>query len=141
MSMDAAELKRVPLFAALPDEDREELVSAARVTEHTVGDTLADQGGYGHRFHLILEGSGVVRRDEIEVARVGPGDFVGEIALLGGGHATATVTCTMPTRCLTLAREPFYEVLQAHPAIALRILEVVCRRISQETLTATGNLA
>ena len=57
---------------------------------------------------------------------------MGEIGLLGGGAATATVRSTAPTRCLELRRERFWEVLEAEPAIALRILEVVCRRMVRE---------
>ncbi|MFN2590101.1 MAG: Crp/Fnr family transcriptional regulator, partial [Actinomycetota bacterium] len=76
------------------------------------------------------------------VATVGPGDFIGEVALLGGGTATATVRCTQPTTCLTIWREAFWKVLEREPAIALRILEVVCRRLEQELRgSPTANLA
>ena len=95
----------------------------------------------GHRFHLILDGEARAERGGDEVGTVGRGEFVGEIGLLGGGAATATVRCTAPTRCLELRRERFWEVLEAEPAIALRILEVVCRRLVRETGTGpTANL-
>jgi CRP-like cAMP-binding protein len=42
------------------------------------------------------------------------------------------VRATQPIRCLTLRREVFWEILEAEPAIALRILEVVSRRLVQE---------
>jgi CRP-like cAMP-binding protein len=96
----------------------------------------------GYRFHLLLDGQAVAERGGVVVGTVSAGEFVGEIGLLGGGPATATVRCTRPTRCLTLRRERFWEVLEAEPAIALRILEVVCRRIVAESQAgATHNLA
>jgi CRP-like cAMP-binding protein len=87
-----------------------------------------------------MEGSAVVERDGRQINEVGPGDFVGELGLLGGGPSTATVRCTEPARCLTLRREDFWAVLEAEPAIALRILEVLSRRLVRELRTgATAN--
>ena len=129
---DLDRLRRVGVFSVLETGELERLYDAARVTEHSPGDALTEEGAIGYRFHLIIEGSASVERGGRELARLGDGDFVGEISLLGGGHATATVRVTDPTRCVTLQRERFWEVLQAEPQIALRILEVVARRLEQE---------
>lgn len=129
---DIEQLKRATVFSVLSDEQLERIAAAATETQHPKGETLTEQGVIGHRFHLILEGAAEVDRDGERVAEVRPGDFVGEIGLLGGGPSTATVRCTEATRCLTLRREAFWEVLEAEPAMALRILEVVSRRMVQE---------
>lgn len=130
--VDLEWLRKVTVFSVLAPEQLGRLAEAAEVTEHPEGDLLTEEGVLGHRFHLILEGGAVVDRGGTEVATIGPGDFVGEIGLLGGGPSTASVRCTAPTRCLTLRREAFWLVLEEEPAIALRILEVVCRRLEQE---------
>jgi CRP-like cAMP-binding protein len=138
---DVERLKRSSLFSALTDEQVRRFVEAATVTEHPAGETLTEQGTLGHRFHLILEGAADVERDERRIASLGEGDFVGELGLLGGGPSTATVRCTRPTRCLTLRREVFWRVLEEEPALALRILEVLSRRLVRELRTgATANL-
>jgi CRP/FNR family transcriptional regulator, cyclic AMP receptor protein len=140
MDTEVDRLRRATLFSALGDEEIGRFVKAATVTDHPVGETLTEQGAMGHRFHLLLEGTAVVERDGKQIAEVGPGEFVGELGLLGGGPSTATVRCTLPTRCLTLRREDFWEVLEAEPAIALRILEVLSRRLVRELRTgATAN--
>lgn len=126
------DLRKVTVFAVLDDGQLDTLARAGQATDHPEGDALTEEGAVGHRFHLLLEGRAVVERGGTEVARIGPGDFVGEIALLGGGRSTATVRCTEPTRCFQLRREPFWRVLEEEPGIALRILEVVCRRLEQE---------
>lgn len=139
--IDVDRLRRATVFSALGEEEINRFVDAAAVTEHREGETLTEQGALGHRFHLVIEGAADVDRDGRRLATVGPGDFVGELGLLGGGPSTATVRCTEPTTCLTLRREAFWEVLEAEPAIALRILEVLSRRLVRELRTGhTANL-
>ena len=138
--VDVDRLRRVTLFSALGEDEVKRFVDAATVTQHPAGEALTEQGTLGHRFHLLLEGAAEVERDGRRLGSVGPGDFVGELGLLGGGPSTATVRCTEPTTCLTLRREAFWEVLEAEPAIALRILEVVSRRLVRQLRTgATAN--
>jgi CRP-like cAMP-binding protein len=135
-------LKRTTLFSALTEEQSSRLFESGDITQHAVGETLADEGSHGHRFHLILEGKTEVERGGRLIDTVGQGEFIGEISLLGGGTSTATVRCTEPTTCLTIWREPFWELLEAEPAIALRILEVVCRRLERELRgSPTANLS
>jgi CRP-like cAMP-binding protein len=135
--IDPDALRRVTVFSTCTPEQLRRLAEAATATDHATGELLAEQGVIGHRFHLLLEGAAEAERDGEVVGVVRAGEFVGEIGLLGGGPATATVRCTEPTRCLTLRRERFWEVLEAEPAIALRILEIVCRRIVGEGQAAT----
>jgi CRP/FNR family transcriptional regulator, cyclic AMP receptor protein len=142
VSADIAQLKRATVFSVLSNEQLERMVDAATETEHSVGEALTEQGVIGHRFHLILDGTAEVERDGEHIADLGRGDFVGELGLLGGGPSTATVRATGPIRCLTLQREAFWEVLEQEPAIALRILEVVSRRMVQQARADHGtNLA
>jgi CRP/FNR family cyclic AMP-dependent transcriptional regulator len=132
VDVDPESLRRSEIFSALSNDQLSRVIQVAEVTEHPSGEVLTEEGGIAYRFHLLLEGSALVSRGAETVAHVGPGDFVGEIGLLGGGRSTATVRCDAPTRCLTLRREEFWAVLEAEPAIALRILEVVSRRLERE---------
>jgi cAMP-dependent protein kinase regulator len=140
VTVDPQRLKRATVFSVLADEQLDRIVEAASETEHAEGEALTEQGVLGHRFHLILDGTAEVERDGEHLADLGRGDFVGELGLLGGGPSTATVRATSRIRCLTLQREAFWKVLEDEPAIALRILEVVSRRMVQETGAHT-NLA
>jgi len=134
-------LRRATVFSTCTTEQLRRLAEAATVTQHPAGELLAEEGVIGHRFHLFLEGAADAERDGAVVGGVRAGEFVGEIGLLGGGPATATVRCTEDTRALTLERERFWELLEAEPAIALRILEIVCRRlVGEEQATQTQNL-
>jgi CRP/FNR family transcriptional regulator, cyclic AMP receptor protein len=130
--IDPEALRTSEVFSALSTEQLSRLAEVAQVTQHGTGETLTEEGAIGYRFHLLLEGSAIVERGDETVATIGAGEFVGEIALLGGGRSTATVRCQEATSCLTIRREEFWAVLQAEPAIALRILEVVARRLERE---------
>lgn len=132
VTVDVRQLKRATVFSVLTDEQLGRIAAAAAESEHAQGEDLTEQGVIGHRFHLILDGTAEVERDGEHVADLARGDFVGELGLLGGGPSTATVRATSPIRCLTLQREDFWQVLEEEPAIALRILEVVSRRMVQE---------
>jgi CRP-like cAMP-binding protein len=139
--VDPEVLRTVTVFSTCTTEQLARLTEAATVTEHSEGEYLTEEGVMGHRFHLLLEGSAEAERGGRVVGSVSAGEFVGEIGLLGGGAATATVRCTSPVRCVTLRREDFWQLLEDEPAIALRILEVVCRRLVQEIGTSpTANL-
>ncbi len=140
-AIDPMLLKKTTVFGALTEDQLAHLSAAGRVTQHEPGETLVEEGTIGHRFRLILEGAADVERGREKIAGVGKGDFIGEISLLGGGPATATVRCTEPTTCLTIWREQFWHALESEPAIALRILEVVCRRLEHEYATAMANLS
>jgi CRP-like cAMP-binding protein len=141
-TVDPQMLRRTTVFSALSDEQFARLIEAGEITEHAPGEALTEEGVIGHRFRLILEGKAEVERGGHPVATVGRGDFLGEVSLLGGGPSTATVRCTEPTTCLTIWREPFWGLLQVEPAIALRILEVVCRRLEEELRgSPTANLS
>jgi CRP-like cAMP-binding protein len=130
--VDPQVLRAVTIFSGLSPAELDRVTGAGVVSEHETGDDLTEQGAYSHRFYLILDGKVSVERDGTAVATLGPGEFLGEISLLGGGKATATVRCEEPTRCLVLRREEFWSVLEQEPAMALRILEVVCRRLAEE---------
>jgi CRP/FNR family cyclic AMP-dependent transcriptional regulator len=140
-TIDPEALQKVTVFSTVSPAGRTMLIEASEETEHPEGAELTQEGVVGHRFHLLLDGGATVLRGGAPVDTVRAGDFVGEIALLGGGRYTATVRCTEPTRCLTIEREPFWSLLEANPEIALRILEVVCRRLEQVMgATPTANL-
>ena len=139
-NVDPQLLQRVTVFSTCSREQLARLADAASLATHHDGEALTEEVVMGHRFHLLLEGSARAERGGSPVGHVSTGEFVGEIGLLGGGAATATVRCAGQVECLELRRESFWEVLEQEPAIALRILEVVCRRLVRQVSGAEGNL-
>lgn len=122
------ELAGVPLFASLSDEQRAELASWFDVRAMSEGTTVIGEGSAGYSFFVLLDGAAIVAADDQEVARYGPGDIFGEMAILGDGRRTATVTTTAPSRVLELFGTDFRRLESEHPAIAAELEAGALRR-------------
>jgi hypothetical protein len=121
-------LRALPIFAPLPAPAIERIVSQLVRLEIPAGRDLIRQGDEGDRFYVIAEGIADVTRDGVHVAERGPGEHVGEIALLRDVPRTATVTARTPMRVLALDRAPFLEAVTGHPQSRARADEVIAER-------------
>jgi CRP-like cAMP-binding protein len=123
----------VQLFSALSEP---ELAQAATWFERKSvgpGVRLVGEGTTGLAFFVVLDGALSVTAAGGEVGSLGPGDFFGEMALLGGGRRTATVTTSAPTRVLVLFGEDFRRLAADHPAVAARIEAAMRERLDGAT--------
>jgi CRP-like cAMP-binding protein len=125
----ADELKAVPLFESLEEDDLHELASWFDVQDCSEGVCLAGEGAGGYSFFVLIEGSAEVTRDGQALAMLGPGDFFGEIAILGGGRRSATVTTTEPSRLLVMFGTEFRLLQRAQPGITARIEGAMQQRL------------
>ena len=127
-----ADLSDVPLFAGLDDEERTEL--ARWFDERTVGAgvRLCGKGIPGYSFFVLVAGSADVASGDQTLGRLGPGDFFGEVAILGDGRRSATVTTTAPSKLLTMFGTEFRRLQSAQPAIAESIVQTMRARIAAD---------
>src|SRR5215831_11568776 len=88
----ADDLARVPLLAGLDAGSRAAIAAALEVEEHAPGHVVVSEGRAGYAFYVVADGKLAVTVDGREVRELGPGDFFGEIAIIGEGRRTATVT-------------------------------------------------
>lgn len=91
---------------------------------------LMRAGQPGREAFMILSGSVKVEVDGAIVATLGPGRFVGEMALLENDVRTATVTTTEPTTALVLSRKAFVEIV-GKPGVSARIATELARRVRE----------
>ncbi len=87
------------------------------------------QGLSGSGFYVILEGQVAVRIDGEERARLGKGDFFGEMSLLLAEPPVADIVAVGPIRVLHLADRDLRAFLERHPAVMYRMLQTVARRL------------
>jgi CRP-like cAMP-binding protein len=119
----------IPLFAAVPRRRHWHLARLADEVGVPAGYELTRQGGYAREFFVVVEGSADVYRDGERVGALDPGDFFGEVGLLGPRwERTATVVASSPMRLLVLARRQFRELLFAAPTVAARIRGAAIQR-------------
>ena len=129
-SADPSELAEVPLFGSLSAAELAELATRFEVKEIGPGVRLAGEGATASSFFVLCRGGATVTAGGEEIASLGSGDFFGEIALLGHGRRTATVTTTSPTRVLVLFGNDFRELQAAFPGVGAEIEAEMQRRLA-----------
>lgn len=128
--MDADALAGFELFAGF-DQDALDRC-AALFTEHRVlmGDHLTEKDDFGYSFFLVLDGEVKVTIDGNEVARLGPGDHFGEMALVRGDRRNAQVTATGAGRLAKMMAWDFNALTESHPVLAERLQAKAAERDS-----------
>jgi len=126
----ADRLKGVPLFSQTSSKQRLSLARLGKVLTWKEGSTPITQGSKGAAFFLILEGSVEVVKDGAAVARLGDGDFVGEIALLKNQPRNADVNVLAESTVFAFGRPALAAALKAEPAMAMPLLYSMADRQS-----------
>ncbi|HEV8251690.1 MAG TPA: cyclic nucleotide-binding domain-containing protein [Gaiellaceae bacterium] len=137
----ADDLKKVPLFSGLSDRELKRLARDFKEREYEAGMTpLREERMSGIGFFVITEGEASVSRDGKELARLGPGDHFGELALISDRVRTATVTAEGRLRTAMLASWEFKEIVRENPEIAWKLLQHVVGLLAdaEERGGATG---
>ena len=126
-------LRTVPLFSRCTRREIAELAGECDELSVPEGTKLTREGARGREFMVIVDGAANVTKNGRSVNRLGPGDFLGEIALLADVPRTATVTTEAPTLLLVLTDRGFDRVAKRIPTVRTRLLTVLAER-----LAATG---
>jgi CRP-like cAMP-binding protein len=125
-------LKRVPLFERCSKRELGQIAMLADELDLPGERNLTREGAGGFEFIVLVEGTADVVRNGRVVNELGPGDFVGEIALLTGQPRTATVRTRGPTRVLVLAASGFRVLMREVPSIQDKVLAAVTARIPDD---------
>ena len=83
----------------------------------------------GSSLYVILDGAAVVQRDGAEIARLGRGDFFGEISILTEGPPTSDIVAEGVLHCLVIPRPEVERFLLARPRVMLRMLRAEANRL------------
>jgi CRP-like cAMP-binding protein len=126
----ADDLAGISLFQRLEEEERATIAPWFELQDVSPGVNLTGEGASGYSFFVLREGSATVTINGIEVRTLVAGDFFGELAILGDGRRTATVTIDSPSQVLVLFGTEFRRLQQEYPETANRI-ESALREIAQ----------
>jgi CRP/FNR family transcriptional regulator, cyclic AMP receptor protein len=125
-------LKKVPLFAGCSKNELRQLAKVADELDLREGTVLTREGRTGREFFVLIHGTAEVKRKNRKIADLGPGDWLGEIALITDSPRTATVTATSPLDVLVITDRRFRSVVETMPSIALKVLARVGERLSSD---------
>ncbi|MEW6685681.1 MAG: cyclic nucleotide-binding domain-containing protein [Candidatus Edwardsbacteria bacterium] len=127
-------LMKIPLFSELSPSQMALLASQFSYEKHRAGEEIVREGEAGDAFYVIKSGQLEVwvkneQGEEKKVARLGEGEYFGEIALLLDVPRTATVKTVTETELLKLKKEDFKELLGEHLYLAKNLEQISSRRI------------
>lgn len=133
---DPAPASEWSLLASLTEAERERFVTQTTRRSYDRNDVLVREGDPSDSLHLVESGRLAVRVDTIDgdtamLNVIGPGDWFGELSLLGDENAvrTATVLALEPSTTRTLTSSAFSELRRQHPAVGELLLTLMARRI------------
>jgi CRP-like cAMP-binding protein len=131
-----------PFFAKLQPEERAQVAERFRPRRFGRGSAIIEEGQPGGGLYLILVGEVEVVRAQKDGERVlgtlGEGAYFGEMSLLRGGVASASVRATRMTEAVQLPPRDFYEVVSQHPVLWEQLRSEAQRRELANSALMTG---
>jgi signal transduction histidine kinase len=146
-------LRRVPLFAELADDDLDWIAGACTTMDVAAAEVVAAEGTEGDALFVITAGElEVVKRSrstDVPIARLGPGQIVGEMAVLEGAPRIATIRAVEASRLIRVGRDVVLELVRTRPSATLAMIRTITGRLrdtesllrEREKLAALGTLS
>jgi CRP-like cAMP-binding protein len=126
-------LKDVPLLSCLNQRELKRLAKNIREQTFSPGTTVVREGKMsGVGFYIVSEGEASVTIGGKEVARLGPGDYFGELGLLGRRERAATVTAVTPLTCQVMATWDLEELVMSSPGTAWKLVRHLVDMLAEE---------
>ena len=123
-----AMLRRVPALRGCRDRDLARLAALVDECELPAGTVLMEEGRVGRESFFVVEGWAAVSRGGEVIAAIGPGEFVGEMALLDNEPRSATVVAKSDMRLLAIGPETFATFV-AEPGVGRDMAAELSRRL------------
>ena len=124
-------LQRVPLFSGLGRRELERVANSMKERRFRKGDTVTSEGRGGVGFFVIEEGEADVTVHGEERAKLGPGDYFGEIALITESDRTATITAETDMRCYGMTMWDFRPLVESNASIAWNMLQSLAQKLRE----------
>ncbi|MDA9009502.1 Crp/Fnr family transcriptional regulator [Alphaproteobacteria bacterium] len=132
LNLEVQTLQRVPMFANIEAARLKLLAFASERVSFPPGEILFHQGDDSDAAYVILKGRADVNLNtgdqQITVASIGDGSFVGEMGIISDTPRTATIEATEEIEALRITREVFINMIKEFPTMAL---EVMCELVSR----------
>ena len=126
--MDATQLKRIPIFEDVPDEDLTVVTTFASQDEVPEGAVIVKEGEFANEFMAIEEGTAKVTRGGEQIGTLGPGDIFGEIGLLEKERRMATVEATSRVKLIKIEHWELQRMKKTLPGVYEKIAAVAGAR-------------
>ena len=122
-------LARVPLFSQCSKEELRRLAGRTTDIRAEAGQVLIRERQGAYEFFVIFEGHAEVTRHGATVAKLGPGDFFGELGLLDRSLRDATVTALTPMEIIVMSQWDFEAAVSEAPRMTRKLLAGMAHRL------------
>ncbi|GAO04081.1 cyclic nucleotide-binding domain-containing protein [Anaeromyxobacter sp. PSR-1] len=136
----APALERSPLLARLDAAGRERLLAGAERLTFAARTRVHGDADAGRHLYLILEGTATLRREQLALRRLGPGDHFGELAALGGRHRGETVISDGPLTVARLSPAALAELERDAPAVATQLAIGMAAALAEDLERVSGDM-
>ena len=127
----AAMLGQAPIFAALTERQLKSLAKTAKVVAYPANAAIVKKGEPGIGLYLLLAGQAEVRQGDRTLAKLGAGQFFGEMTLLDDQPRSADVVAVTPAECAVLSRWEFWGFAKGEPEVLQAVLKEMARRLRE----------
>ncbi|MCK6573799.1 cyclic nucleotide-binding domain-containing protein [Myxococcota bacterium] len=137
-------LSRIPLFATLTSEDLPDILRALRPRSMREGETIFRQDDAGEAAYVVETGAVEIRlgeTGELVVARMGPGEVFGELALIDGASRSATAVCVESGTLHRLDKTEFDFLRRNLRPAAYKVLRVLAVTVSERVRETNDHIA
>ncbi|MCB1601064.1 MAG: cyclic nucleotide-binding domain-containing protein [Rhodanobacteraceae bacterium] len=125
-----------------------EVVSGASLARYKAGETLFREGDEGDSLHLVRVGSLTISRSiggrDVVLSYVPAGNYVGEMAIIGGGKRSATAKAAVATETIKVDRDSFNKLLMQNPTLrgklAMEVKQRTAENITMQAAASGGDL-
>jgi uridine kinase len=135
-----AALAESPLLGRLDDAERERLLARLEVHEHPPKTRVHGDGDAGKHLYFVLSGAATLRRAELGLRRLAPGDSFGELSMLGGRHRGEIVTADGPLVVARLSAASWADLERTEPRVAAKVATGVAAALAEEIAQLTGDM-
>ncbi len=115
-------LAKMPIFARLSERELLRVMQAVEVRAYDDKGVVIKEGDRGDELFIVLTGNVRVSRGEQQLILLGPGEHVGEMALIRSVPRSATVTAEGPAELIAIRRQDFFEILRKEHELAVKML-------------------
>ncbi len=138
-------LGQSPIFYGVQASDRNRLVPFLRTAKAPAGLEVLREGEQGRGLFLVMAGKcDIVQHDEHgaekRLATLGPGDCFGEMSLLTGDPASATVRCAVDAQLLIITQDDFPKLTEALPWLGITLARLIAQRLARTSASVVDEL-
>jgi len=144
LSLKLEVLKGMQLFRYLSYKELVRVMNITEARNYETGAAIFTEGDPGEAMYVVISGRVGLSKDDVQVAELGPGQHLGEMALIDRTVRSLTASALEPSRLIAIQRKDFYAIIKKEPSLSVKLLwsfvQVLGSRLRKTTADLSGAL-